>query len=275
MTAAVDIGSGPFPESPRVIYRKNPLGQVVCQLRFPPVLRIETELPAAFQERIRSDYPILRQSVPADSLQLPPNVPEALVNMLRSAVPKRQVAYDFVAPDDKWAVGLTREFLALTSTNYRRWEQFEDHLSGPVKALLDVYSPVFFSRVGLRYQDVITRSELGLGDIPWAELLHSHISGVLSSSELQGSVDGVTSQALVKFPKGPERVLLRYGLIERADTKEECFLIDSDFYTEERIGTDNVIDTLRHFNQQSGRLFRWCITEKLHLAMDPGPIEQA
>ncbi len=47
----------PFPEVQRVIYRKNPLEQVICQFRFPAILRIDTETPADFQERIRNDFP--------------------------------------------------------------------------------------------------------------------------------------------------------------------------------------------------------------------------
>jgi hypothetical protein len=33
-------------QEPRRIYRKNPLAEVICQLRFPEILSIETELPA-------------------------------------------------------------------------------------------------------------------------------------------------------------------------------------------------------------------------------------
>ena len=42
--------STPFPDTPRVVYNKNPLFEVLCQLRFPHILRIETEIPAAVPE---------------------------------------------------------------------------------------------------------------------------------------------------------------------------------------------------------------------------------
>ena len=47
----------PFPNVPRVTYRNNPLVQVICQLRFPPILKIDAEVPADFQESIRKDFP--------------------------------------------------------------------------------------------------------------------------------------------------------------------------------------------------------------------------
>ena len=47
----------PFPEAERVVYRQNPLDRVVCQLKFPPILKIEREIPVEFQDRIRKDFP--------------------------------------------------------------------------------------------------------------------------------------------------------------------------------------------------------------------------
>ena len=42
----------------RCIYRNNMLGEVICQLRFPEILSIETDLPARFQDAIRSIFPV-------------------------------------------------------------------------------------------------------------------------------------------------------------------------------------------------------------------------
>ena len=67
----------PFPDVERVIYNENPLDRVICQLRFAPILKIDTEIPAEFQERIRIDYPNLSET--ADwSLVADPNKREGL-----------------------------------------------------------------------------------------------------------------------------------------------------------------------------------------------------
>ena len=46
-----------FSTETRCIYRKNQLAEVICQLRFPEILTIETNIPAQFQEAIRGDFP--------------------------------------------------------------------------------------------------------------------------------------------------------------------------------------------------------------------------
>jgi hypothetical protein len=57
--------SGPFPEPPRVIYAGNPLVEVIRKVRFPPVLKIETQIPEAFQDQIRTMFPVYRDSTPS------------------------------------------------------------------------------------------------------------------------------------------------------------------------------------------------------------------
>ena len=70
-----------FPESDRVIYRKNPLAEVAVQLRFPTILKIDSESPAAFQDIIRSDYP--RYSQAPVNASLPPNIPPQIRNLIQ------------------------------------------------------------------------------------------------------------------------------------------------------------------------------------------------
>ena len=70
-----------FPEAPRVIYDKAPLSRVICQLRFPSVLKIESSIPADFQERIRGRFPVFEKSnqiLPTLPAGLPPNFAELL-----------------------------------------------------------------------------------------------------------------------------------------------------------------------------------------------------
>lgn len=267
----------PFPDSDRVVYRRNPLIEVICQLRFPPVLRIQAEAPAAFQEKIRSEYPLFSEKFPEVNLEIPPGVPLALGELMKGNFPRRKlIGYDFASSDEKWKVSLTRDFLSLSTSHYTRWEDFREHLEAPLQALIGIYAPAFFTRVGLRYQDLIQRSSLGLPQTTrWSELIRPHIAGVHGVPELEGSVEESMGQMLISLPEFKGKVRINYGIVRTVESDEKCFLIDGDYYTEERTKTNAVDGILSYFNKQSGRLFRWCIEAKLHNAMEPQPVEAA
>lgn len=265
----------PFPDSERVVYRRNPLVEVICQLRFPTILKISAEPPVAFQERIREEYPLLTERYPEVNVEVPPGVPPAVAELVKGTIPKRKlIGYDFVSSDDKWKVSLTRDFLSLSTMEYTRWEDFRRHLSGPFAALVDVYRPAFITRIGLRYQDLVQRSLLGIPEATkWSELIKPHISGVHAVPELDGAVEEFMGQLLITLPGFNSKVRVNYGIAQRDGSTEKCFLIDSDYHTDERAQHDAVGGILDYFNKQSGRLFRWCIEPKLHEAMDPESIQ--
>lgn len=265
----------PFPDSDRVVYRRNPLVDVICQLRFPPILRIVTEIPSAFQERIRGEYPVLAEKIPDVNLQFPTNIPEPIAELVRQNFPKpKLIGYDFASADEKWRVSLTRDFISLSTPAYLRWEEFREHLEGPLRALVAEYGPPFFTRIGLRYQDVIQRSRLDLEEqTKWRDLMKPYVVGPLAATELDGFVEESQSQLLIALPEFSGKARINYGIVRAADTNEECFLIDSDYYTEERTETDAVDKTLTYFNKQSGRAFRWCVEDRLQAAMDPQPLD--
>ena len=89
-----------FPEVKRVIYKKNPLDRVICQLRFPPILRIDAEPPVKFQDRVRKEFPYysekneLTMGIPSRVREQIPH--ELLGEILRTANTKN---YEFSSED--------------------------------------------------------------------------------------------------------------------------------------------------------------------------------
>jgi uncharacterized protein (TIGR04255 family) len=211
-----------------------------------------------------------------DAIELPPGEPPVVAQVVESSLPRGKLTgYDFLSADEKWKVTLTRDFLALSTSAYLRWEEFRAHLDGPMKALIDVYGPAFFTRVGLRYQDLIRRSALNAQDASWRDLVKPHIAGVLVVPEVAGAVAEAFSQVLIRFPHFKGKVRVNFGIVQVRDTNEDGFLIDQDLNTEERTNIGDVDNILSYFNRQSGRLFRWCIQDKLHMAMEPVPVDAA
>jgi len=270
-----DPTSEPLPDSPRVVYARNPLIEVLCQVRFPSILKIGVEAPAAFQERIRGEYPILIEK-PMGLVEMGMGVPPAISQALRNILPNgRDIVYEFASADERWKVTLTKDFLALSTSAYQRWEEFRAHLKSPMEALIAVYSPSFFIRVGLRYQDLIRRSALNITGADWSNLIKPQMAGALGVSEVAQAIETSFSQVLIRFPHFNAKVRVNFGIVRTPEVDEDCFLIDSDFNTEERTEIADVDQILSYFNRQSGRLFRWCIEDRLHEAMEPAPVGTA
>lgn len=263
-----------FPNAPRVVYECNPLDVVICQLRFPAILRIEAEPPARFQETVRSAFPNY-DSPP--SFQLPVGMPPELARSMFADLGRKN--HNFASQDQQWVLTLNREFLSLTCNSYSQWQDFKDRLTGPFGALLQEYRPAAFSRLGLRYRDVIRRSRLGLEDVPWQELLRPWISGVLGSDGVNDCVKATQSNCVIQLSEEIGSVQMTFGLFieERTNDagnkeQETVFLIDSDFYNDQQTEHDNVFNRLDALNRQAGLFFRWCITDRLHDALRPGPV---
>jgi uncharacterized protein (TIGR04255 family) len=256
-----------FPDVPRVIYENNPLPEVICQLRFPPILKIDTEPPAAFQEQIRADYPFYE---PKSPLRLPAGLPSNLAQMLIADLPLGGLkSHDFDSKDHAWSLNLTREFLALTCRAYERWENFRERLKAASEAFNKYYNTPFFTRIGLRYRNVIHRSRLQLADTPWSELLQPWVSSALGSPDVAERVRNMQSTFLVDLGEEGGQVQVSSGLAVDGDSKEIVFLIDADFYTEQQTEPSDAFKQLNILNRYARNFFRWCITERLHEAMRP------
>jgi uncharacterized protein (TIGR04255 family) len=256
-----------FPDAPRVIYGKTPSEEVISQVRFPAILKIESEPPAAFQERIRADYPFYK-SRPA--LKLAEGMPAEVANLLGPL--GGQTAHHFTSRDEKWTVALTREFLALTCHPYDRWESFQDHLNGPLAALEGIYAPGFFTRIGLRYRDVIRRSTLGLENVSWADLLQPWVAGAFASPDVAADVEHSARELLVRLPCERSHVRVHHGTTVDEATKETCYIFDADFFNDQQTEPAHALECLNFLNRQARLFFRWCIQDRLHEAMGPQPV---
>ncbi len=255
-----------FPHSNRVIFDKNPLEEVICQLKFPTILEIGAQRPAKFQNEIRDDYPLFEVEQPAFPKEL-----EQLVSTLPIPKPTDAVTYKFISADGKSLISLGSEFVAFKENKYTTWQRFSKELERAQRALEEIYKPAFYTRVGLRYRDIIDRVKLGIENEPWEELLNPSLLGLLGSQDNVGShVEQIETEASLRIEevKGG-RATIRHGIGKRVKDNSEVYLIDTDFYTTERSIGKDVPEILQRFNRLGGDFFRWAITPKLHNALAP------
>ena len=257
-----------FSNEPRVIYRKNPLGEVICQLRFPEILAIAAKPPVDFQEAIRADYPQFtsRMEAPAPKLT---GVPGKLQLQNQPAA----INYQFVSADGVWRVNLTAKFISLACTRYTSWEDFAAKLDKPLAAFIQVYKPAYFERIGLRYVNFFSRKELELEGTPYRELIADRYLGVMADEQVAEPIVGRSGVDAELAIRGGCRVKLHAGpgQVHRNGKSdgEVKFIFDQDLYMPGKIAPNLTAPALQTLHSQAWSIFRDAITDELHDAMEP------
>jgi len=258
----------PFPKVVRVHYKKQPLDNVICQVRFPTILSIDTKKPSILQKKLYPQYIFFKEQneVIFDVRAL--GGPESNLEQIKGFSPPEVINYEFASEDNRWKVNLTRNFFSISTTSYSGWEDFKKKFSFVLKAFVEVYKPVLFTRIGLRYTDVIVRSKLDLAETDWVELINPIILGVLGSACVKKSIKHYQSVFVIGLKDDPGEVRIATGLV-KSKLGEDCFLIDSDYYDTKKRKADELIERLELFHSKAYAQFRWGIQEKLHMALEP------
>lgn len=238
----------------RCIYHNNQLAEVICQLRFPQILSIETTIPDRFQDAIREIFPLYQLRTE--------KVGESTVNN-----------YQFSTTDGVWRINLTSSFISLTCSRYTRWEDFADKLDTPLASFIQIYKPAFFGRLGLRYLNFISRNALSLEDTPFRQLFIPCYLGLLGNEDIpeksvgQSSVDaefGLQGGCRAKIHAGPGKIT------KNGHTDPEVkFILDLDLYMLGNIPVNTSAGALQALHNHAFGVFRSALTETLHSALDP------
>jgi len=256
-----------FPAVTRVLYRKPPLLQVICQIRFPPILRIEGQPPAEFQDRIRHVFPLLERPVNPLLPQLPAQIVQALGPQLGMS------GWHFLTENRSATIMLSQESMSFVTGSYVRWEEFKATFSPSLHALLEIYKPPYFAQMGLRYQDMIQREKIGLSGVSWAKLLGISLVGELAHEGLEKNLEDARRMLRVRLPTPGNFMILQHGLAKTIGSNEVGYLIDLDFSAIRHIEVTHAESVLDDLHRDVGRAFRWCISDQLHNALDPVPLD--
>ena len=261
-----------FSDQPHTRYGNAPTHEVICQLRFPTILSINTTEPADFQEAIRADFPKYhrRQDV------IPPKVTLTNGNVPKVEQQPAVINYTFLSEDNRWKINLTKDFIALSTLQYTSWEEFARHLDKLLAAFIKLYKPAYFQRVGLRYVNIFSRKKLGLEGSKWAELISPAYVGPLCepdaieenflncASDLLFQLD---NSCRAKIHAGPGRVQNKApGAQQDPEVK---FIFDMDLSMNGNIPCNLSAAGLEMLHGHATRIFEGAITETTRSAMQP------
>ena len=237
---------------------RAPLVRVVCQLRFPAILSVESqEFVAPFQEALRTNYPVLRQEQTENFIFGP-------TGMIPS---KAQTAWRFHDLASHWRVSLTTNFIALETTKYSSRNEFLDRLSAIVQAAQEHIKPAVADRVGVRYLDRLDSDALAR----LTELVRPELVGALTG-ELHGQLAHSLTESI--FDTGAAQLLARWGLLPPKATMDPDFMapidsaswiLDLDMFSKPGDNTpfrvDEVVSKVRGYAERVHAFFRWCVKD--------------
>ena len=251
-------------EVKQVRYSKPPLVETVFELRFPPILRIDTETPDKFQDLIRHRFPEYEVQNEIQQ-QVVGNVNQN--QFLAETKLSSNIVHVFSSDDKKNVVKLTRNNIFYSTTNYLGWDRFKEESIFVMKYFADIYQTSQFSRIGLRYINVIDRTKLGLDiSTPWKALVKNYYLGLLANPTESEKIESYELVTGLKF--GPKTAInLRVTLLVNLNSQETCLGLDNDCFLPE--GDEDFQTTIESLHTHCEYYFFNAITEELRSAMKP------
>lgn len=127
-------------------YKLNFLKQAVCELRFPTLMELgDSRPPSALVAALRKEYPHLEL---ANQVTIGVGASTGSSN-----------AHIFRSSKFDWTVSLSQSSLSIETTAYKGFPQMRERILRVVDAAAKIIDSDFFTRVGLRYINVIDVDE--------------------------------------------------------------------------------------------------------------------
>lgn len=237
---------------------RSPLAEVVCQVRFPPILSIAERTPVAFQDRIRKRFPeyeveegfMFRVDMASGSLSAPP-------------APQQSVArtYKFSSRKRGTVATLAIDFFALSTSRYIVWEEFANDLRLLTDAVRGIYDPSHATRIGLRYINHLVPANLGLDSVGAViDLLQPELTALFRTSAWDEP-----SEASVQLVLNDDEVGGRLGfrMGKRSENLQFSLLLDFDYFeeNEEGLPLEELVERCDRYHRVIYDAFRWSIAE--------------
>ncbi len=219
-------------------FERNTIHQAFCELRFPTLPDLANVVPRPLLKQISRDFPHHEE-----------NVGLKIGITDRDMEQVQHPAHMFFSVDRTWKTWIRTSSLGVETTAY---VDFEDFLLR-VRKILDSAQPSldtdFFTRVGLRYINVLPAEIDDIG-----EWVNNSLVGPLANGPLNGAqrcwseVRGATELGTYTF---------RYGLVGVEGTGQR-YVMDADFAVES-VEWANTLSYLRRLNELNYYLYSWAI----------------
>ena len=240
-----------FPHKDEVPLSSPPLIEVVCQVRFPPILQIAKRIPDEFQEGVRHRFP--QFEVEQGVGIVAPGLLEGGEPLAR-ATPK---IYRFKSEDEKASLSLAMDFYALSHQQYRHWSDFAADLQLAQEIMMHVYQPNYATRIGLRYINRLTLKNTGCeSKEELVDLLQPDLTALLRSDIGQNAADMVSR---FSFKEEPAQLNMRLAYQE---SEEIAFVLDFDYFEKGKLPLIDLIERCNQYHKIIYNSFRWSLLDE-------------
>jgi uncharacterized protein (TIGR04255 family) len=245
-----------FKEYPDIHLNRAPLNEVICQVRFPPILRIANEDPVDFQEAIRERFPKFEIEQPV------------IIGPLGQPSPQIELKprlFRFKDRADNYSVTLAPDFFALVSKAYDSWTDFSDQLEHIFYHVQEAYRIQYAVRIGLRYVNVLNFENTGTSSF---DNLISVVRADLVSLFRIGEIEApytVRQEIRTKIAEDGNFTLI----CALKENRQDEFILDFDRYIEGEIEIHDLLERCDRFHRSIYSAFRWSIAEGKLGIFDP------
>jgi uncharacterized protein (TIGR04255 family) len=212
-------------------YAKNFIRTAVCELRFPTIFEIEDpKPPASFWKTIRKDYPN-----------------HEIITTTNLSTVTQAVSHRFRSKENSWVISLKTSSISLETTRYDAYEGFEHKLRKIIEASERIIDCDFFTRVGLRYINILPCDLFEVDGWVNKELIGPLAQGVYGDVvEYTQQIRGLTACGGYSFQHslGPDG-----------------YVLDFDFFSE-NIDVKDALTTARKLHDLEFSMFTWSLGDK-------------
>lgn len=226
-------------------YKRNFLKQAVCEFRFPTLMELgEARPPVSFVSALRKEYPHLE-----------------LANEVTIGVggsPGSNNTHLLRSSKLTWTVSLKQNALLLETTSYSGFPNMKERIQRVVEAGLKVIDSDFFTRVGLRYVNVIDCC---------ADPIDGWVNSDLVKPLLSKNFLGVGEYAgKIQLTAEDGGCLLQHGIRLKQPQQEGKpsvpeYVLDIDTFRN-NVSASEYVSVLDKMHSQAFDLFDWAIDNK-------------
>jgi len=249
-----------FPEHPDVVFDRAPLTQVLCQIRFSPILALFADTGVAgFQEALRKYYPEFDVDHQAEISMSP----------VHAEIQTKAPVWRLRDAEARWQVSLAVDFVALEVSAYGHFAEFNDRLLTVISVIERTLNPGRSTRIGLRKVNRLGHPNVKIPE-DWRGLLRSELLGLVGVQGMPGTYGQEYSEQ--NLHDSEEGVLtIRHGI---DPGNSECYILDLDYWTTKSmpIRSDNSFSfLLKSYSDAMTGFFHLCLDRPLYDHLGPVP----